>query len=148
MDWGENILTTPEAIRALLRRTRRVAVLGMRPERMAFKPAHYVPAALQAMGLEIAPVPIVDRDVDTILGQPVYRALADVPGPIDIVDVFRRAGDIPAHVADILAARPYAVWLQSGIRNDAVAAQLAGAGIRVVQDRCLMVDYRHFLASA
>jgi uncharacterized protein len=148
MDWNENVLASRAAVWALLRRTKRVAVLGVRPERMAFKPAHYLPAALQAMGLEIVPVPVVDRDVSEILGRTVYRALADVPEPIDIVNVFRRAGDIPAHVADILAAQPYAVWLQSGIRNDDVAAQLAQAGIRVVQDRCLMVDYRHFLASA
>jgi predicted CoA-binding protein len=106
MDWNENVLASRAAVWALLRRTKRVAVLGVRPERMAFKPAHYLPAALQAMGLEIVPVPVVDRDVDTILGQPLYRALADAPGPIDIINVFRRAGDIPAHVADILAVRP------------------------------------------
>jgi len=58
------------------------------------------------------------------------------------VDVFRRAEDIDAHLEDILAAKPGAVWFQSGIRNDAAAERLARAGIKVVQDRCLMVDYR------
>jgi hypothetical protein len=71
MDWNENVLASRAAVWALLRRTKRVAVLGVRPERMAFKPAHYLPAALQAMGLEIVPVPVVDRDVDTISVAPI-----------------------------------------------------------------------------
>ena len=77
-----------------------------------------------------------------ILGQKVYRKVADVPGPIDMVNVFRRSEDIPPHVEDILAARPRSVWFQSGIRNDAAAERLARAGIKVVQDRCLMVEHR------
>ncbi|NTU83180.1 MAG: CoA-binding protein [Chloroflexales bacterium] len=146
MDQHANLLSDYGAIQDLLRRTRRVAVLGMRPESKANKPAHYVPAALIEMGLEIIPVPVVDRDVATILGRPVYHSLAAVPGPIDLVNVFRRPEDLPAHLDDMLAARPYAVWFQSGIRHSAVAAELARAGIKVVQSRCLMVDYRHFLA--
>ena len=148
MDDHANLLTSDEAIHALLRRTRRVAVLGMRPESHAQKPAHYVPAALIEMGLEIFPVPVADRDVTTILERPVYASLAAVPGPLDIIDVFRRPEDLPAHLDDLLAARPYAVWLQSGISHDEVAAKLAEAGIKVVQNRCLMVEYRRFLATA
>jgi len=68
----------------------------------------------------------------------------EIPGEIDLVDVFRRSEDIPAHLEDILAKRPAAVWFQSGIRNDEAAARLASAGIKVVQDRCLMVDHRRF----
>jgi predicted CoA-binding protein len=71
----------------------------------------------------------------------------DVPGAIDLVDVFRRSEDIPQHVEDILAKQPKAVWFQSGIRNDAVAETLAQAGIQVVQSRCLMVDYRMLIGS-
>jgi hypothetical protein len=145
MTTHENLLTDNGAITSLLRRTRRVAVLGIRPESQSYKPAHYVPAALIEMGLEIIPVPIADRDVETILGLPVFHSVAAVPGPIDIVDVFRRPEDLPAHLDDLLAARPYAVWLQSGIRHDGVAAALASAGIKVVQSRCLMVDYRSFV---
>jgi uncharacterized protein len=59
---------------------------------------------------------------------------------VDLVNVFRRAQDLPPHVDDLCAKRPKAVWFQSGIRHDAVAAQLAQAGIKVVQDRCLMVE--------
>jgi predicted CoA-binding protein len=63
-----------------------------------------------------------------------------IPGPIDLVDVFRRSECVAAHVDDILAKRPAAVWLQSGIRDDESAERLARAGIDVVQDRCLMVE--------
>jgi predicted CoA-binding protein len=143
MSYQANLLTDHAAIQELLRRTRRVAVLGMRPERKSYKPAYYVPAALIELGLEIIPVPVRDDDT-SILGRRAYRRVADIPGPLDIVDVFRRPEDIPAHLDDLLAAKPYAVWFQSGIRNEAVAEALAQAGIKVVQSRCLMVDYRHF----
>ncbi|MFO0611973.1 MAG: CoA-binding protein [Polyangiaceae bacterium] len=86
------------------------------------------------------PVPVYYPEVKTILGQPVYRTLAEIPGEIDLVDVFRRPADVDAHRADVLAKRPKAVWLQSGIRNDAFANALSKAGIEVVQDRCLMVE--------
>ena len=78
-----------------------------------------------------------------ILGQPVYRTVAAIPGDIDMVDVFRRGRDITAHVDDILAKKPKSVWFQLGIRNDAAAETFAKAGIDVVQDRCLMVELRH-----
>jgi uncharacterized protein len=142
MDWRENLISTSAGIRELLAQTHRIAVLGMRPERYPYKPAFYVPAALADLGLQIVPVPLYDRDVRTILGQPVYHSLAAIPGRIDLVDVFRRSEDIAAHLDDMLASRPEAVWFQSGIRNDQAAETLARAGIKVVQDRCLMVEYR------
>jgi len=73
--------------------------------------------------------------VTEILGEPVYRTLAEIPEPVDMVNVFRRSRDIPPHLSDILAAKPKSVWLQLGIRNDEVAETLARAGIKVVQDR-------------
>ena len=76
------------------------------------------------------------------MGLKVYRKLADVPGPVDMVNVFRRSEDIPPHVEDILAEKPKSVWCQSGIRHDQGAEQLARAGIKVVQDLCLMVEHR------
>lgn len=68
-----------------------------------------------------------------------------MPEPIDLVDVFRRSQDLMPHLPDLLAAQPRAVWLQLGIRQDAFARELLDRGIDVVQDRCLMVDYRRFL---
>ena len=142
MDWKTNLIRGQADIRSLLEGVRRVAVLGIRSERYAGRPAFFVPASLAAAGLEIVPIPVYEPEVTHILGRPVYRTLADVPGPIDLVDVFRRPQDIPAHIDDLLAKQPPAVWFQSGIRNDDVAEMLARAGIKVVQDRCLMVDYR------
>ena len=141
MDWRTRLIDDDEGIAALLAQTRRIAVLGIKTEAQADQPAFYVPQTL-AMSFEIVPVPVYYPEVTRILGQPVYRRLADVPGPIDLVDVFRRSADVPQHLDDFLAAQPKAVWLQQGIRHDAVAEQLARAGIRVVQDRCLMVEHR------
>lgn len=143
MSWQDLLLTRPEQIDALLSKIRRVAVLGMRTPAHKHRPAFYVPAALQRMGLEIVPVSLHDREVDSILGAKVYHRLADIPGPVDLVDVFRRAVDLPPHLPDLLAKRPGAVWLQTGIHDDAFAEQLARAGIAVVQNHCLMVEYRH-----
>jgi hypothetical protein len=77
-----------------------------------------------------------------MMGKKVYRKLVDIPGDIDMVNVFRRPNDIPPHVEDIIAKKPRSVWFQLGIRNDAAAEKLARAGIDVVQDRCLLVELR------
>ncbi|HEX7833385.1 MAG TPA: CoA-binding protein [Thermoanaerobaculia bacterium] len=140
MDWKENLITDARGISDMLRDTKTIAVLGIKPESHAGQPAYYVPAHMQDAGYEIIPVPVYFPDATEILGQPVFRTLAAVGRPIDMVNVFRRPSDIPPHVDDILAAKPKYVWLQLGIRNDEVAQQLAEAGIKVVQDRCLMVE--------
>lgn len=141
-EWQRLLLTTDAEVRTLLRGISRVAVLGARPASHAHKAAYFVPEALQQMGLSIVPVVVHGHEDTRILGEPVYRRLVDVPGQLDLVDVFRRAEDLPAHVDDIVARAPRAVWFQSGIRHDGVAELLARAGIQIVQDRCLMVDYR------
>lgn len=147
MSWQDKLLETPAEIDRLLASTRRVAVLGIKTEERSDQPAYYVPRYLADAGLDVVPVPVHYPDATEILGRPVYRKLADVPDGIDLVDVFRRPQDLPPHLDDILAARPKAVWLQSGIRNDAFAGQLAREGIFVVQDRCLMVEHRRFARS-
>ena len=140
MTWNDHLLTTPEQIGALLARSKRIAVLGIKPDTSA--PAYYVPAYAQSAGYEIIPVPVYFSDVKEILGEKVFRSLADVPGEIDIVDVFRRPQDIPQHLDDIIASKPKAVWFQLGIRNDAAAQALADAGIDVVQDHCILVELK------
>jgi predicted CoA-binding protein len=142
MNWKENLIEGDEDIRELILQSRRIAVLGIKTEAQADQPAFYVPKYLAASGFELIPVPVYYPEVTAILGQPVYRRLMDIPGDIDLVDVFRRSQDISAHLEDILAKGPTAVWFQSGIRNDAAAEALAKAGIKVVQDRCLMVEHR------
>lgn len=142
MDWRENIIEDREAIAEVLRSARRVAVVGVKPESHGDKPAHYVPAYLKSAGYEIVPVPVYYPDVTEILGHPVHRTVSDIPDPVDLVVLFRRGPDVPGHVDDIIGARPSAVWMQSGIRNDDAARRFAEAGIRVVQDRCSMVEHR------
>lgn len=141
-DWRDRILTDDAKIRELLASTRRVAVLGIKTEAQADQAAFYVPRFLHERGVEVVPVPVYYPEAKEILHRPVFRRVCDVPGPLDLVDVFRRPSDVPAHVPDLLAKRPRAVWLQLGIRNDAAAEQLAREGILVVQDRCLMVEWR------
>lgn len=138
------IIDDEAGIAEVVRRSRRVAVLGIKPESQAGQPAFYVPQYLKAHGVEVIPVPVYFPEVKEILGAPVYRKLCDVPGEIDLVDVFRRPNDVAGHLEDLLAKKPRAVWLQLGIRNDEVARQLVAAGIDVVQDRCLMVDHRRY----
>ena len=142
MDWRDNILTSSDQIRELLSQTKTIAVLGIKTEAQADQPALYVPKYMQNAGYKIIPVPVYYPEVTEILGEKVYRKLIDIPEDVDMVNVFRRPQDIPPHVADILAKRPKSVWIQLGISNDEVAEQLAQAGIKVVQDRCLMVDHR------
>ncbi|MDB4883043.1 MAG: CoA-binding domain protein [Gemmatimonadetes bacterium] len=136
--WRRHLIDD-DGIRALLERTRRIAVLGIKtPE--SGQPAYYVAEYAKRAGYEVIPVPVYYPDVKEILGEPVYRTVAAVPGDVDMVNVFRRPRDIDAHVDDILAKHPSSVWFQLGIRNDAAAERFARAGIDVVQDRCLLVE--------
>jgi predicted CoA-binding protein len=140
--WRARLVTGPDALARIVRTCRRIAVLGIKTEAQRAKPAFYVPAYLAAHGYDIVPVPVYYPETTAILGRPVYRSLAAVPGPVDLVSVFRRPADIPPHLPDLLAARPRVVWFQLGIRHEAVAETLARAGIAVVQDRCLLVEHQ------
>src|SRR5262245_5540576 len=97
------LLEDDASIFALVRSTRRVAVLGIKTEAQADQPAFYVPAYLAQHDIEVIPVPVYYPDVTAILGRPVFRRVAEVPPPIDIVDVFRRPTDVAAHVDDLIA---------------------------------------------
>lgn len=128
----------------ILREAKTIAVLGAKEG--AGEPAYYVPAYLQQRGYRIIPVnPMLAGR--TVLGAPVVGALADLPGPVDVIDVFRRPEYLPGHAQEILALpwRPRAVWFQLGIRHDGAAAELVRAGIDVVQDRCMMPEHRRLL---
>ena len=139
--WRAHLVERPEGIRRVLERTHRIAVLGIKTAE-TMQPAYYVPEYAQHAGYEIVPVPVYFPEVTEILGEKVYRKVADIPGEVDLVNVFRRPAAIPPHVDDIIAKRPKAVWFQLGIRNDEAAERLARAGIDVVQDHCLMVELR------
>jgi predicted CoA-binding protein len=143
MNWQDHLVTDTARIRELIAGTKTIAVLGIKTEAQAGQPAFYVPQYLDSAGFEVIPVPVYYPGVMTILGRKVYRQLVDIPNEVDLVNVFRRPQDVPAHLQDMLAKKPKAVWMQSGISHDEVAETLAKAGIKVVQDRCLMVDHRY-----
>jgi predicted CoA-binding protein len=144
-DWNKNLVTDEAGVKALLADTRRIAVLGIKTEAQSGQAAFYVASYLDSAGLEVVPVPVYYPDVTQILGRPVYRKIADIPGELDMVNVFRRPEDVPPHVEDILAKKPKSVWMQLGIQNAEAAEKLARAGIKVVQNRCLMVDHRNLM---
>jgi predicted CoA-binding protein len=140
-DWRDNLINDARGISELLHNTKTIAVLGIKPESHAGQPAYYVPAHMDAAGFDVIPVPVYFPEATEILGKPVFRTLAAIGRPVDMVNVFRRPTDIPQHIEDILAAKPKSVWFQLGIRNDEAAQRFAEAGIKVVQDRCLMVEH-------
>ena len=137
--WKDHLVTDGAGIKRILGQTSRIEVLGIKTADSG-QPAYYVPEYAQRAGYEIIPVPVYYPEVTEILGAPVVRRVADAPGRIDMVNVFRRPKDIAAHVEDILAAKPKVVWFQLGIRDDASAEKFARAGIDVVQDACLLVE--------
>lgn len=139
-EWQSNLINDTKGILQLLRETKSIAVLGIKPESHGDQPSHYVPAHMAAAGYEVIPVPVYFPDVKEILGRRVFRKITEIGRPVDMVNVFRRPHDIPPHVDDIIAAKPKSVWFQLGIRNEDAARRLAQAGIKVVQDRCLMVE--------
>ena len=135
------LVQSDEEIGQLIARTHRIAVLGIKTAD-SMQPAYFVAEYTKRVGFEIVPVPVYYPEVTEILGEPVYRALASIPGDIDMVNVFRRPKDLAAHFDDILAKRPKSVWLQLGISDDSFAERLTREGIDVVQDKCLMVELR------
>lgn len=145
MNWQDNILTSDSRIADLLGETKRIAVLGIKPESHSSQPAFYVAKYMLQAGFDVIPVPVYYPDVTEIMGEKVYRDLRDVPGEIDMVNVFRRDTDIPKHVDEIIEAKPKSVWFQLGIRNDEAAEAFAREGIKVVQNLCLMVEHRALL---
>ena len=136
------ILTADDEVAEVLRRSKRIAVLGIKPESRSSAPAHFVSAYLQRAGYDVVPVPVYYPEVTEILGEPVYRTLGEVPGEVDLVVVFRKPRDVSGHIDDIVGKQPGAVWMQLGIRNDDAAERFVEAGIDVVQDRCTMIEHR------
>lgn len=139
------LIEDAERAQEALLASKRLAILGIKPEDHAMQPAYYVAEYLHKNGYDVVPVPVYYPDCREILGQPVCRKLTEV-GPLDMVVVFRKPNDIPPHVPDIIAAKPKYVWFQLGIRNEEAARRLAEAGIAVIQDKCTMVEHRRALA--
>ncbi len=130
------LITADTELKRLFETVRTIAVVGCspRPER----PGHYVAKYLQDLGYRIIPV---NPGQTEILGEKCYASLRDIPEPVDMVDCFRRAEDIPPVVEDAIAIGAKFVWMQLGIVNEEAAQRAMAAGIEVVMDRCPKIDY-------
>lgn len=129
-----------EELAALLRGVRTIAVVGLSPN--PWRASHSVSAYMAQAGYRIVPV---NPGVRAVLGQRAWPRLADVPEPVDLVDIFRRSELAGAHVDEAIAKGARAVWLQEGVWDEAAAARARAAGLVVVMDRCLMVEHRRLL---
>jgi predicted CoA-binding protein len=126
-----------EKIFDILKTSKTIAVIGMskNPE----KDANSIPAYLIQKGYNVIPV---NPSADEILGRKSYKKLSDIPGEIDIVDVFRPSEDVPNYVDEVIAKKPKVFWLQLGIRNDQAGAKVAEKGIIAIQDLCIMQEHK------
>jgi predicted CoA-binding protein len=134
------VVETEAGLEEIVRSMRTVAVVGIKDARRPHEPAYTIPVMLEQLGREVTGI---NPTIPEALGRPTLPDVAALPGPVDVLDVFRRIDAIPALTEQLLALpaarRPRTVWLQTGIRDDASAERLASAGMRVVQDRCLGV---------
>lgn len=123
-------------LKHLFETVRTIAVVGCSPK--PERPGHYVAKYLQDLGYRIIPV---NPGQTEILGEKCYASLRDIPEPVDMVDCFRRAEDIPPVVKDAIAIGAKYVWMQLGIVNEEAAQRAIDAGVEVVMDRCPKIDY-------
>jgi predicted CoA-binding protein len=126
---------TRDEIKKILQEAGTIAVVGLSDD--PAKISHQVSAAMQAKGYRIIPV---NPNADTILGEKAYPSLKDVPGPIDIVNVFRRPEHTPPIAEEAVGVRAKTLWLQLGIVNDEAARIAQEAGLTVIMDRCIKVE--------
>jgi uncharacterized protein len=127
----------PEQIRQLLREIKTIAVVGISPKEA--RASHYVARGMQERGYRIFPV---RPGLDNVLGEKAYPDLASLPGPVDIVDVFRAPEHVDAIVDECIRLGVPRLWLQEGVVNEPAANRAVAAGITVVMDRCIWRDHR------
>lgn len=128
---------TEQEIFDILKNYKTVVVIGMskNPE----KDAYTIPEYLLNHGYRVIPV---NPTAEKILGQKSYKRLRDVPGKVEIVNVFRPSEDVPNYVEDVIAKKPNVFWEQLGIHNEDAEKKIAGAGIKIVYDRCMYQELR------
>ncbi len=129
-----------KTIRDILLKAKRIAVVGLSPKKD--RPSYRVAEYLMANGYEIIPV---NPNCTEIFGKKCYRSLTEVPGDVDIVDIFRRPEEVPPVVDDAITIRAGVVWMQEGIINEAAARKAREAGLDVVMDKCMLKEHMRLL---
>ena len=127
-------------LRRILAQSRTIAVVGLSAN--WFRPSYFAAKYMQDHGYRIIPV---NPSYTEVLGEKCYPAIAAIPGPVDIVDCFRKAGEIPALAHAAVAKGAHVLWMQLGIRNDAAARVASDAGLDVVMDRCVKIEHARIL---
>lgn len=125
-----------DRIRQLLQESRTIAVVGLSPK--PDRTSHHVSAYMQSQGYRIIPV---HPQADTILGEKVYARLEDIPEPVDIVNVFRRAEDTPPIAESAVRIGAKCLWLQLGIVNEVSEAIADAGGLEYVENRCIKIEH-------
>lgn len=129
-----------DTIRELLENSQTIAVVGLsaNSERISYLVARY----MQEHGYKIIPV---NPNITEVLGEKGYASLRDIPYKVDIVNVFRHSEDVPPVADDAIAIRSKALWMQEGIVNEPAARKAQAAGLKVVMDRCIMVEHARLM---
>lgn len=129
---------TSEEIKKILRSYKTVAVVGLsdKPER----PSYRVAAYLKEAGFRIIPV---NPNLSSVLGEKAYPDLKSIPGPVEIVDIFRNSADVPAIVDEAIAKKARVIWMQEGIVNNVAADLARHAGLQVVMNKCMLKEHRN-----
>jgi predicted CoA-binding protein len=131
-----------DAIPPLLRETKTIAVVGMSDK--PHRDSHRIGEYLMRKGYTVYPV---NPTISEVLGLKAYARVADIPEPVDLVDVFRRSEELPQVVEDAIAAGAKALWTQFGVVHEEAADQARAAGLKVVMDRCILVEHQRLPAS-
>jgi predicted CoA-binding protein len=123
-------------LRRILKENRVIAVVGLSAD--WYRPSYFAAKYMQEHGYRVIPV---NPKYQSVLGEKCYRSLREVPGEVDIVDVFRKTEDVMPIAEDAIAIRAKVLWQQLGVRNDAAAAKARAAGLEAVMDRCVKIEH-------
>jgi predicted CoA-binding protein len=129
-----------EKLRQILKNAHTIATVGLSdsPERVSY----HIAAYLKAQGYRVIPV---NPTIEHTLGEKAYPDLLSVPGPVDVVQIFRKPEDVPPIVEQAIQKGAKVIWMQEGITNPEAAAQAEAAGLEVVQDHCMRVEHRRLM---
>ena len=137
--FGTRFATTAGQHLRILRNYRRIAMVGLSAN--PYRPSHFAALYMQAAGYRIFPVNPREKE---ILGRPCYASLAEVPKPVEIVNIFRETSAVPAIVEEAIAAGAKVIWMQLGVIHEQAAERALAAGLEVVMDRCVKIEHARF----